>query len=113
MDATTAAASPARVRRPIIRVGLAGTLLLAGLLWLATVRFPVTMVDPPQPTPDYGTQTAWSLIGAVLVLGVAVVTAVVAWRRPERAARIGAVGLTAMLISGIGCAAIAIIASTP
>ncbi|WP_448808640.1 hypothetical protein [Agromyces bauzanensis] len=100
-------------RRAIVRVSVVGILLVIGLLWLASLRFPVTMVDPPQPTPDYAEQTAWSLVGVALVVIIAVATVISAWRRPERPARVATIGAIAMLVCGIGCAVVAIVASTP
>lgn len=101
------------IRPMMARVGVVAALVVAGLVWLATLRFPVTLVDPPQPTPDYAVQAGWSLAGAALVAVIALATTAVAWRWPERPSRAATIGVVAMLICGIGSAVIAIIASTP
>jgi hypothetical protein len=101
------------IRRAIVKVIAVAVLLVVGLVWLGSLRFPVTMVDPPQPTPDYAVQTAWSLVGGALVVITAVATVVSAWRRAERSARITTIGVIAMLVCGIGSAIIAIVASAP
>lgn len=111
MDVDTAPKTD--TRRAIIRVSVVAGILLAGLLWLATLRFPVTLVDPPQPTPDYAVQTGWSLAGAALVAIIAVATAMIVLRSPERSLRVANIGVVAMLVCGIGCAVVAIVASTP
>lgn len=111
MDVDTASKTDAR--RAIARVSVVAVLVAVGLVWLATLRFPVTLVDPPQPTPDYAVQTGWSLTGAALVAIIAVTTAMIAWRWPERSSRVATIGVVAMLVCGIGCAVVAIVASTP
>ncbi|NYG19897.1 sterol desaturase/sphingolipid hydroxylase (fatty acid hydroxylase superfamily) [Agromyces hippuratus] len=100
-------------RRAVVRVSVIGILLMVGLLWLASLRFPVTLADPPQPTPDYTVRTGWCLVGVALVVIIAVATLTIAWRRPERLPRVASIGLIAMLACGVGCAVIAIVVSTP
>lgn len=94
-------------------IAIAATVLAGLLVWLAGLRFPITLVMPPSPAPDYAVQTAWSLAGAVSVVLIAVTTILIGSRMSHHPNRIFVTGLVAMAAVGLGCGAVALIASAP
>jgi hypothetical protein len=79
--------------------------ITAALLVLATMRYPVALVDPPLPVPDYGLQAIIAYSGCLLAVAALVVTGFVVSKDVERRGSI--VMICCSVIVGVGVLAAA------
>ena len=80
---------------------IAVTVVVAALLlFLASMRYPIALVDPPLPVPDYTLQAGIAFTGCALAVAACVATGLVAGKTTRRRGHPVVVGST--VIVGIG-----------
>ncbi|RAX45343.1 hypothetical protein DQ353_21150 [Arthrobacter sp. AQ5-05] len=70
------------------------------LLFIASMRYSIALVDPPLPAPDDAGQALIAYLGCVLAVAAGIATGVVAGKRQQGGGRTVAAGSAAIL--GIG-----------
>ncbi|RZU63671.1 hypothetical protein [Zhihengliuella halotolerans] len=96
-----------------LALAVAAGLVLLGLVLVGSYRFPVPLVYPALPTPDYALQAAIAYAGAVPIVAVLVVAGVFAHKRPEQRGRIVARGAGVMILIGLIVSIVALTLPAP
>ena len=87
-------------------------LVVAVFLFIASMRYPTALVDPPLPLPDDPRQAFIACLGCILAVAAGIIAGVVAGKRQQGRSRTVATG--GAIILGIGAlAAVAALAFPP